>query len=111
MEKFVKIIKSKKWKDGWFIGDFKPTVFNTKQFEVCYKTHPKGERWPEHFHKIATEINYMIRGKMTIKGKTILPGDILIINPGEAADPKFLEDCELICVKIPSVKNDKYEIK
>jgi quercetin dioxygenase-like cupin family protein len=107
----VKIHKSKKWKGGWFIGDFKPTAHSTKQFEVCYKTHAKGERWPTHYHKVATEINYMISGKMKIQGKTLAAGDVFILKPGEVADPVFLTDCRLIVAKVPSVKNDKYEVR
>ena len=57
---------------------------------------------------IATEINYMIRGKMTIGDETLITGDIFTIYPGEVSDPVFLEDCEIIVVKVPSAKEDKY---
>lgn len=95
---------------GWFIGDFEPSVFKTKDFEVCYKKHPKGEQWDTHYHKVATEINYMIKGKMTINGETYKKGDIFVIEPNETAEPNFITDCELIVVKTPSVKKDKYII-
>ena len=39
-------------KDGWFIGNFKPTAYQTQQFEVCYKKHKKGEDWALHYHKV-----------------------------------------------------------
>ena len=106
----MKIHKSKKWKGGWFIGNFKPAAHSTEEFEVCYKFHPKGERWPKHYHKVATEVNYLIRGRMKLMKKIFVRGDVFILEPGEVADPVFLADCELIVVKIPSVKNDKYEI-
>ncbi len=98
-------------KAGWFVGDFVPSVYKTKDFEVCYKVHPKGEQWPAHYHKKSTEINYLIRGKMTIQGKVLQSGDIFVFEPYEVADPEFLEDCELIVVKVPSSIDDKYEVK
>lgn len=98
------------YKGGWFIGNFKPSVLKTKAFEVCYKVHPKGEAWPVHFHKKATEINYLVKGRMTIKGVLLKTGDIFTIDRREIADPKFLTDCEVVVIKVPSVKNDKYEI-
>jgi len=95
---------------GWFIGDFEPSVFKTEDFEVCYKQHPKGEKWDNHYHKVATEINYLIRGEMTINGDLFKRGDIFVIEPNDTAKPEFISDCELIVVKTPSVKNDKYII-
>lgn len=92
---------------GWFIGDFDPSVFKTNQFEVCYKFHKKREVWPAHKHEKVTEINYLIRGKMLIQNTTLIAGDIFVLNPGEIADPNFLEDCELIVVKVPSIPGDK----
>lgn len=92
---------------GWFIGNFEPSVHKTKDFEVCYKTHRVGEMWPVHYHK-GIEINYLIRGKMTIGEKTLLEGDVFTIEPNEVANPIFLIDCELIVVKIPSDPGDKY---
>ena len=98
------------FKGGWFVGNFQPSVFFTKDFEVCYKKHSRGEAWPVHYHKVAMEINYMIRGIMRICGKTVTQGDIFIIEPFEVADPVFLTDCEVMVIKTPSVKNDKYEV-
>ena len=102
------ILKGKDMIGGWFVGDFEPTAYKTKDFEVSYKTHPKGEVWDNHYHKIATEINYLIRGKMNLSGTTLEEGDIFILHPGEVAVPEFLTDCELVVVKTPSVKGDKY---
>jgi len=95
---------------GWFIGNFEPSVFKTEDFEVGILTHKKDEIWPKHYHAVATEYNVLINGKMTVCGQTILPGDIFIFEPNEIADPIFLEDCMIICVKTPSVKKDKYEV-
>ena len=109
----MKLIKDgmKDMKGGWFIGDFEPSVHRTKDFEVCYKVHPKGEVWDNHYHKIQREINYLIRGKMTIGDREINQGGIFIFEPYDVADPIFIEDCELIVVKTPSMKNDKYKVE
>jgi len=92
------------------VGDFEPTAYRTKEFEVCLKRHAKGERWPKHYHKAATEINYLIRGTMSIQGQMLNLGDVFILEPGEIADPIFFEDCELIVIKTPSLQGDKYEV-
>lgn len=97
-------------KDGWFIGDFEPSVLKTKDFEVCYKIHKKGEQWDTHYHKVSTEYNYLISGEMVIQNKRINSGDIFIIEPFEIANPEFLTDCVLVIVKTPSSPKDKYKI-
>lgn len=106
----MRIDKLSKMVNGWFIGDFSPTVFTTKDFEVCYRTHKAGEKWNIHYHKKAVEINVLVGGTMTIQDKTLLPGDIFTLYPWEIADPCFLTDCTVLTVKTPSVANDKYEI-
>ncbi len=94
---------------GWFIGDFEPSVFRTSAVEVAYHKYTKGQEWPKHHHKIATEINYMISGTMTLNDTQINPGDVFVIYPGESVKPQYLEDCEVIVVKVPSIPGDKYE--
>lgn len=94
---------------GWFVGDFEPTAYKTKDFEVSYKLHQKGQEWDIHYHTDVTEINYVIRGNMVLQGKTLKTGDIFILEPYEIADPDFIEDTEIICVKTPSI-NDKVSV-
>jgi mannose-6-phosphate isomerase-like protein (cupin superfamily) len=106
----MEIKRFEDFKGGWYIGDFEPVAFMTKDFEVCYKIHSKGEKWETHYHKLSTEINYLIEGQMFIQGKKIKSGDIFIIYPYEIADPEFLTECKLIVVKTPSNSQDKYII-
>jgi len=94
---------------GWFIGNFDPSLIKTENFEVGLLTHKKGEVWPKHYHAIATEYNLLVSGSMIIKETRIEPGDIFILEPYEIADPEFLEDCTVLCVKVPSIPGDKYE--
>lgn len=93
---------------GWFIGDFDPAVLKTNQFEVGVLTHKKNEQWPKHYHKEATEYNVLLSGSMTICGQHIEAGTIFTLDPKEVADPTFHEDCQVLCIKTPSVKDDKY---
>jgi hypothetical protein len=95
-------------KGGWFVGNFEPSAYKTNDFEVSYKIHPRGEKWDNHYHKIATEINYLVTGSMTILNMHLKSGDIFVIEPYEIADPIFHEDCHIVCVKTASSKGDKY---
>ncbi len=95
---------------GWFIGDFEPTVLRTKDFEVGVLTHYKDEHWPSHYHKDSVEYNVLVSGKMIVQGKELNSGDVFIFNKGEIADPVFLEDCKVVCVKVPSLPHDKFEV-
>jgi len=105
------VYKLKDMTKGWFVGDFSPSVFKTKEFEVCYRIHPAGEKWENHYHKEAVEINLLISGKMTMLGKTLNSGDIFVVKPYEVANPCFIEDCAIVCVKTPSVIGDKYIVE
>lgn len=106
----MKLFNLNDMKLGWFVGNFEPTAFKTSNFEVSYKLHRKNEKWDKHFHTTVTEINLIIRGKMKIQGKLLFSHDIFILEPYEIADPEFLQDTEIICVKTPSA-NDKVVVK
>ena len=107
----MKISNFKKMKGGWFVGDFLPTAFKTKNFEVSYKIHKKNEKWPHHYHKQSIEINLIIKGKMKIRSKILTSNDIFTLKKKEIADPTFLKDTHIICIKVPSSKNDKFSAK
>ena len=106
----MKVNRIENMKGGWFVGNFEPTAYKTSEFEVSYKVHPKGEQWDFHYHTEVTEINYLIRGEMTLQNRLLTSGDIFTLEPFEIADPEFLTDCEIICVKTPSA-NDKINFK
>jgi len=108
----MKVDRIENMKGGWFVGNFEPTAYKTPKFEVSYKVHPQGEKWDFHYHTEVTEINLLVRGKMTLQNKVLTSGDIFTLEPFEIADPEFLTDCEIVCIKTPSA-NDKisFEIK
>ena len=95
---------------GWLMGDFEPSLIRTKDFEVGILTHTKGEVWPKHYHKLADEYNVLVKGKMTVNGVELNTGDVFIIEKNEVSEPKFLEDCTILVIKIPSIIGDKYEV-
>tara|TARA_R110000824_G_C15229444_1_gene678374 strand:+ start:8208 stop:8531 length:324 start_codon:yes stop_codon:yes gene_type:complete len=103
----MKVLNFEEMKGGWFVGDFEPTAYKTKDFEVCYKFHSKGEVWDKHYHKKCTEINLLIKGVMKMRGQILKSGQIFILEPFEVADPEFIEDCYVLCVKTSSEKGDK----
>lgn len=103
----MEVLRLEDMKGGWFVGNFEPTAYKTKDFEVSYKIHKKDEKWARHYHEKITEINLLTSGKMKMLGRELNAGDIFIVKPYEIADPVFLEDCYVICVKTPGITNDK----
>lgn len=99
------------FKGGWFIGDFDPSLLKTKDFEVSIKLHPKGEAWDIHYHKVATEYNYVVSGRVKIEDEVYETGDLFVVEPNYVMDPEFLEDCTIVCVKTPSIVGDKYVLE
>lgn len=100
---------------GWVIGDFEPSLLRTKEFEVGVIRHPKGEKWPKHLHKEATEYNILVSGKMIIMegdyGWPIHAPKVFVIPSGEAIKPIFIEDCVVVTIKVPSAIGDKYIVE
>jgi len=96
--------------NGWFIGNFEPSIIKTKDFEVAHHTHKKGYVNPEgkHYHKICTEVNYIVNGKVSISEEIYNKGDFFVYYPNEISNVIFLEDTDLIVIKTPSVPSDKY---
>lgn len=94
-------------KAGWFIGKFIPTAYETDLFEVCYKVHPQGEIWDTHYHEKITEINLLIEGTMKLQDKILNSGDIFVLQPYEIANPEFITECSIVCVKCPGIVGDK----
>lgn len=103
----IQLFKMSDMFNGWFIGNFEPSVLKTDQFEVGYLFHKKDEKWPVHYHEKLTEINVLIKGKMILNDILITENTIFTIHKNDIACPIFLEDCSILCIKIPSVFGDK----
>lgn len=96
-------------KNGWFIGNFSPTLLKTNDVEVAIKKYKKGDYEEAHFHKISTEITIVINGKVKMKNRILNMNDIILLNPGEITDFLALEDSVCAVVKHPGANNDKYK--
>lgn len=96
---------------GWYAGAFEPTAYHTNLFEVGVLTHKAGEHWPAHYHKESVEINYLLEGKMTLNGKSLVAPVIFVLDKNEIADPTFITDCKIVVIKTPSVPGDKYIVE
>ena len=93
---------------GWFVGNFVPSVLCTDKFEIGYHKHKKGDDTQNHYHKLSTEINVIIKGKMLVNGEICLAGDIFVFEPYTVSEAIFLEDTELIVVRNSSNTKDKH---
>lgn len=101
------IDKLDKYARGWVIGDFQPSILQTPNFEVGIMYHPSGQKIDYHYHEKITEYNVLISGKMKIQDTIIDAGTIFILPPYEIADPIFMENSIIVCVKTPSIPTDK----
>lgn len=93
---------------GWFLGDFFPSIFRTPKIEMGLLRHSKGEIWPYHYHRKATEYNILVKGSMNVNSIRIQEMDVFVFPPNMISCPQFLDDCLVFCIKIPSCPSDKY---
>jgi len=98
MDEFIK---------GWFVGDFSPVLLHSKDYEIAVKEFKAGEKEPLHKQIIATEITVVIVGQIRLGGEIFSKGDVITIPPGEYAEFESITDSSLVCVKTPSLPNDK----
>ena len=95
---------------GWLIGDFIPSIEINKEAEIAYLQHEKLSKWDYHYHKESIEINILVKGSEEINGIIYRENDLFIIDKNIIACPIFSDNCDIICIKIPSVPKDKYII-
>ena len=94
--------------NGWFIGNFQPTILDTEKFEVAVKKYRKGDSEEIHHHKIANEYSIIISGLFKMNDEVCKEGDIFLVKPNEPIHFFCLEDGITLVIKVPSVKGDKY---
>lgn len=97
--------------NGWFIGNFDPSLYKTNDCEVAVKQYKRGDKEGIHYHKIATEFTVIISGRIRMFDKEFIAGDIVIVKPGEYTSFEALDDSVNVVVKIPGVNNDKYLVE
>ena len=104
----MKVDKLNNMFKGWVVGNFEPSLFKTDDFEVAVKEYEAGEYEEKHYHKVATEITIIGKGKVEMNGVEYNSGDIITIEPGEATDFKVIKDTITTVIKFPCVKDDKF---
>jgi hypothetical protein len=92
---------------GWFAGNFEPSILKSEHFEACVKNYPKGATEPSHFQLTASEITVIISGTARMGNRTLIAGDIILLEPMEIADFEALTDVSLVALKTPSLPDDK----
>ena len=104
----MKVYRLKDMIGGWFVGNFLPTSLKTADCEVAFKKYKRGDSEERHFHKIATEITLIAKGKVKMNDIIYGEGDIVVMEAGESTDFHALEDTTNVVVKVPSLIGDKY---
>ncbi len=104
-----KVYKLENMTKGWFVGNFLPTVLKTNDIEVAVKNYKAGEQENKHYHKIATEVTVITKGRVQMNGKEYSEGSIIVIEPLIATDFQALTDVVTTVVKYPGANNDKYD--
>jgi quercetin dioxygenase-like cupin family protein len=93
---------------GWFVGDFEPCIFQTKNAEVAVKYFKAGEKNPKHYHNHSTEVTMIVSGTCLMSGTKLTDGDIVVVHPEEVSDFEAITDCILVVYKSASVSDDKH---
>lgn len=104
----MKVFKLDEMTRGWFVGNFFPTAYDTKDCEVALMRYKAGDSEKKHVHKVATELTLVVKGKVAMNDVEYNEGEIIVMEPGEATDFKAITEAINVVVKVPSVKGDKY---
>ena len=93
---------------GWIVGNFDPSLFKAKHFEVATQTYNAGDEEQQHYHKVGTEISLMVVGSASFNGNIIHENEGVVIEPKESNIFKAITDCKVLVIKYPSDTQDKY---
>jgi len=104
----MKVSKLNDFFKGWVVGNFEPSLFKTDDFEVAVKSYKKGDYEPKHYHKVATEITIITKGRVVMNFEVYNEGDVIVMEPGEATDFRATNDVTTTVIKFPCVEGDKY---
>jgi quercetin dioxygenase-like cupin family protein len=104
----MKSFKLESMTRGWFVGDFKPTVYATKAAEVAVQKYDAGHTEKAHYHVQAIEITVIVTGRVRINQNFFEEGDIILIEKNEVTEFEALTDTTTVVFKSGSFGGDKY---
>lgn len=93
---------------GWLVGNFEPSLINSKDIEVGLKYYKKGDKESSHVHKIITEYTIVVSGKIKMNDEVYIEKDIVKILPNIPTNFESLEDSITLVIKTPSIPSDKH---
>ena len=103
----MKRYESTEFKNGWIIGNFSPSIHPNENFEIAIKRYNPGDTEDKHFQLTATEVTYVVSGKIRMNEEIIVENQIIELSPSEEYDFEALEKTILVCIKYPSLPEDK----
>lgn len=95
------------FKNGWIMGNFEPSILKTPEFEVCVIEHAAGEVSVPHYHTSSTEYNVVLKGRLEVNGQILTKGQIFVYYTNEVSNVRFIENSELLVIRVPSAPHDK----
>src|SRR6185369_14722261 len=98
----------KDFKKGWFVGDFDPSLWKTKNVEVGLRWNNVGDKEPRHYHKANTEYVVFAVGKHRLDDTVYTDGEMLVIHPYMSSDYECLESGYCLTVRDKSNPKDKF---
>ena len=90
------------------VGNFEPSLINSKDIEVGLKYYKKGDKESSHVHKIITEYTIVVSGKIKMNDEVYVEKDIVTILPNVPTNFESLEDSITLVIKTPSIPSDKH---
>ena len=92
---------------GWIIGNFLPSIHHNENFEIAVKRYNQGDTEGRHFQLTATEITFVVSGKIRMNNEVLVENQIIELQPLEEFEFEALEKSVVVCIKYPSLPEDK----
>ena len=105
---------------GYLVGAFMESAgysdLQNESLEIAVLDLPVCDESKPHYHKVMTEINYVISGKLdlVVDGEELVAeaGQFFVIKPGTVLqNPTNDPGTRVVVVKSPSLPDDKYYVE
>jgi dTDP-glucose pyrophosphorylase len=104
----IEIYELENYINGWFIGNFEPSILKNSGVELAVMNKKKGIGIHDfHYHEHCIEINVLIKGTMKCNNKIIKENQIFVFNPCVPSVYEYLEDCTFVVFKNKPSNTDK----